>query len=239
MKLCQTDTFLLNNFEGPLDLLWHLIQRHEIDIYEISLHQITRQFLEKFKEVNYLDKGAEFLGLISALIWFKSKTLLPQHEQLELLEEHEESDPNFEIIHQLVDYCRFKRLAKEFSDREHQQSAFYLRGVENDLEIKKNLGIQHLSLEDLASLFKEILAKTITQKKVIREETWRVSDKMTVIRETLKNFPSISFVYLFSSEKSREELIVTFLALLELMKMGELRVVQDQIRNNICIIATF
>jgi len=236
MKLPQTDSFTLSNFEGPLDLLWHLINREEIDIYEISLIEITKQYLSRTKEIENIniDQGAEFIAMAASLVWLKSKTLLPSHEQIEEVTEEEKNDPQFEIIHQLIDYCRFKKAAKELSQLEQQQSAYYSRGVESG-DIKKNLGIDHLSLDDLASLFSQILAKASTQKGIIHEETWRVSDKIKLLRYLLIEHHTLPFETLFTSEKSREELIVTFLALLELMKLGEAKVIIDRSKNIICI----
>lgn len=226
MKLHHPQIYNINHFEGPLDLLWHLIQRDEMNIFEVQIHEITKQYLAKLRELDLeVDQGAEFIASASALLWLKSKTLLPKHEQEELTAE-EEHDPRFEIIHQLIDYCRFKQAAKELSDREQQQSAFYPRGVE-ETEVKKNLGIDHLSLEDLAVMFRQVLSKTAEQKGVICEEVWRVSDKIKAIRGLLLKIQKIPFDMIFNAEKSRGELIVTFLALLELMKMGEAKVRMD------------
>lgn len=237
MKASSSEAYILDNFEGPLDLLWQLINRQEIDIYEVSLKTIIDQFLIACRQQIpvSLDQGAEFVSMASLLVWFKSKTLLPKHEQQdeEILSE-EEFDSRFEIIHQLLDYCRFKQAAKALTQREHLQNAYYARGTEEN-EIKKNLGINHLSLEDLASLFRQILAKAVVNRGVIQEEIWRVADKIKALRYLLKEKKSILFTEVFSPEKSREELIVTFLALLELMKSGEARVVQDIAKNAICI----
>lgn len=240
MKLAASDTFVLENFEGPLDLLWHLINRQEIDIYEVSLHQLTSQFLEKCQDLTKLtlDRGAEFIGVATALIWLKSRTLLPKHEQeQETPLFDEENDPNFNIIHQLIDYCRFKQAAKILSDRESSQSAFYHRGAEEN-EAKKNLGINHISLDDLATLFQQILARAAPHTGVIHEETWRVSDKIRSLRTLLKGETTTPFINVFTADKCREELIVTFLALLELMKSGEARVILDTTHNQICIQGT-
>lgn len=235
MQLQNPLTFSIGNFEGPLDLLWHLIQRNEIDIYEVNLQKITQQYLVKVKEltVSGVDEGAEFISSAAALVWLKSKTLLPQHEQLEESTD-EEHDPRFEVIHQLIDYCRFRQAAKELAEREQQQSAFYARGVEES-EVKKNLGIDHLSLEDLAAMFRQVLSKASENKGIIHEEFWRVSDKIKAIRNFIATMQVIPFELLFSAEKSREELIVTFLALLELMKMGEACVSMDSTRQSASI----
>lgn len=227
MKITDPAIFTLENFEGPLDLLWHLITKQEMDIYEIPIKQIVEQYLKNFDEES-LDDGAEFIALAASIVLFKSKTLLPKHEQQgeELLEQEE--DPRFNIIHHLVDYCKFKEAAKQLSEREQQQNAYYFRGIDNDIEVKKKLGIDHLSIEDLAELFQSILAKSVVQTGVINEEEWRVGDKIIDFRRLLLESPSIPFTSVFYPERSRMELIVLFLALLELMKLGEARVGIDK-----------
>lgn len=222
------DTYTLENFEGPLDLLWHLINRQEIDIYQVSILDITQQYLSTCKEFFAgLDRGAEFIGLAASLIWFKSKALLPKHEQQEEQNQEEELDPKFEVIHQLLDYCRFKQAAKELSDREQQQGSFYSRGVDAVAEAKKNLGIAHLSLDDLAQLFQEILAKAAPRKGTIEEEEWNVGDKIRYLNQCLFKQKKLEFSKVFDPSMGRIELIVTFLALLEMMKSGDAHVVND------------
>ena len=236
--LTQTaDTFRLENFEGPLDLLWHLINRQEIDIYEIAIKEITHQYIAKVKEASIMeiDQGAEFISLAASLLWFKSKTLLPKHEQQSDQNIDEEIDPNFSIIHHLLDYCRFKQAAKELTEREMQQGAFYPRGIEGS-ELKKPLGIEHLSIDDLSSLFQEILAKASPRRGTIHEEEWKVSDKITFLKNLLNKQEKILFTDAFNPSMSRDELIVTFLALLEMMKAGEAKVILEQKSKNITII---
>lgn len=235
MKTTDDHIFALENFEGSLDFLLHLIQKSEIDIYEIPLHKITEQYLHRIRELisPAVDSGAEFIGTTASLLLLKSKMLLPKQEQEEIIEE--EIDPRFEIIHQLIEYCRFKEAAKEFSEREHKQNAFFSRGIEN-FEIKKNLGIEHLSMQDLASLFQHVMSKAISHQGLIHEEIWLVSDKIQLLRNSLKETRKIRFDAFFSPERCREELIVTFLAILELMKLGELRVINDTNEATIFII---
>lgn len=230
------DTFALENFEGPLDLLWHLIMRQEIDIYQVSIVEITRQYLSRQKQsLGTLDYGAEFIALAASFIWFKSKALLPKHEQQQEQNQEEELDPHFDIIHQLIDYCHFKQAAKELAEREQQQGAFYPRGIEGQ-DAKKNLGINHLSLDDLATLFQQILAKSVPQKGIIQEEEWKVSDKIHYLRQKLAKQSKIVFTIIFSHLMGRMELIVTFLALLEMMKSGEAKVVHEPEQNDYYII---
>lgn len=232
----ESDTFILENFEGPLDLLWHLISRNEIDIYQVPVLQLTKQFLAK-AGLQDLDRGAEFVAMAAALVWFKSKALLPKHEQVQEDPLDCEADPRFEIIHHLIDYCHFKQAAKELAEREQQQGAYYSRGVEAAIA-KKNLGIDHLSLDDLASLFQQILAKASSKEGTIHEEEWKVSDKIKTLRQMLKKDQTLIFHVVFNPKMSRIELIVTFLALLEMMKSGEARVAHDREKNVVCILGT-
>lgn len=223
----EINTFTLDNFEGPLDFLLHLIQRSEIDIYTIPIQQIIDQYAKKMGVDSDMcvDNGAEFIATASTLLWLKSKMLLPKHEQAAGPEE-EQHDPRFEIIHQLIEYCRFKEAAKELSEREKRQGAYYLRGMDEP-ELKKPLGLEYLTLDDLSLIFKDLLAKAEIKKGTIHEEEWRVADKIRWIRQLKKETPHLPFEVAFSSGRSKMELIVTFLAVLEMMKMGEIRVVKD------------
>jgi len=222
--------FTLENFEGPLDFLLQLVQKNEIDLYEISLQQIADQYLFHLKEEaieKEIDQGAEFLHLAATLHLLKSRMLLPRQEQHEQLIDSPELDLQFNVIHQLIDYCRFKEAAKSLSEREMQQGGFYSRGCDETGEPAKTLGISHVSLQDLAQLFQQLLTKAKTHHGVISDENWKVSDKIKFIRQLIDELHAISFIEMFSVEASREELIATFLALLELMKLGELLVIKE------------
>lgn len=231
-----TPTFTLENFEGTLDFLLHLIQKSEIDIYQIPLRKITEQFLLKWEEqLNpNVNDGAEFIGTTASLLWLKSKMLLPKHEQVEEIEI--EDDPRFEIIHHLLDYCRFKEAGKELAEREQRQGAFYVRGMDEQIDPKKPLGVDHLGADDLAAIFAELLSKAVSSKGIINEEVWRVSDKIKSIHQLLKG-SIVKLHELFSKEQCREEMIVTFLAILELMKMGRALVKRDENSKEVIVCA--
>ncbi len=224
MQINDPASLTLDSFEGPLDFLLHLIQKKEIDIYEISLKEITEQFLRKLQEqLLNLDSGAEFVGITATLLWLKSKMLLPKEEEgdTEL-----EEDPNFSIIHQLIDYCRFKQTAAEWGEREVEQSHHYLKGTAPFEEKQKTLGIEHITLEELAALFQEVLRK-MPEKKHLTKEKWNTSDKIALIRNHLVEIPRFSLREFLFSTGCKEELIVTFLAVLELMKLSEICIVKD------------
>jgi len=228
MKAKEENILSLANFEGPIDFLLHLVQKNEIDVSEIAMHQITAQYLEKLEHLLApdIDCSAEFIGAAASLLLLKSRLLLPKHEQNQDAEE-EAVDPKFEIIHHLIDYCRFKEVAKILKDREEQQGIFFPRGLNEVPEIKKGLGVEHLSLSDLASLFQQVLSKAASGQGFIQEEVWRVSDKMQLLRKLIAEMANIRFDAFFSPSHSKEELVTSFLAVLELMKQGEICIVKE------------
>lgn len=237
MKTAEDNILTLGNFEGPIDFLLHLVQKCEIDISDIPLHEITAQYMlrvQQFLTPN-IDSGAEFVGTTASLLLLKSKMLLPKHEQTEDVEELA-IDPRFEIIHQLIDYCRFKEVAKILKDREDQLGTFP-RGVTSIPEAKKPSGVEHLSMNDLAVLFQQVLDKAASYQGEIQEEVWRVTDKMALIRRLLAELQKVKFEVLFSTAQCREELVTTFLAILELMKQGEASIVREIETSIIMIIA--
>lgn len=230
--------FTLDNFEGPLSFLLHLVQKNEIDIYEIPVKKIIMQYTQAKvnpdEDIN-LEAGAEFIGITSFLLWYKSKMLLPKHEQTLMIEPEQEEDPNFEIIHHLIDYCRFKDAAKELSGLESRQEGLFTRGIDIP-EIKKPFGIEHLSLQDLAILFQGVMSRIAHQKGVIHEEEWKISDKISLIKTLLNEVKKVQFEILFASSNSRIELIVIFLAILEMMKLGALHIVREIETGTITVI---
>lgn len=235
--LQQNDHFTLDNFEGTLDFLLCLIQKEEIDIYDVPLQKLIQQFLDKLlDEKEGLEKGADFIGAASYLHWLKSKTLLPSGEEDTSDLEEVIEDPHFEIIHHLIDYCRFKQAAKDLSSRQEKQQSCYFRGVDLP-EWRKPLGIDHVSLEELSQLFKEMIEKASQSKALIQEENWRVGDKIRIIRNLIKEKLTIPFISLLTPDKSRPEIIVIFLAVLELMKIGELAVGREQATGQLVILA--
>jgi segregation and condensation protein A len=179
------------------------------------------QILDEIVKVADLDQGAEFIKNAAYLMWLKSQMLLPQRIQ-DLSEEESE---DLQVMDYLVDYCRFKQAAKTLALRQEQQQACYFRGIETP-EWRKPLGIDHISLEELTLLFKEMMRTQ--DKPLIQEGQWRLSDKLHIIRCLLQEQSSLLFSSLFLTVQSRLEMIVIFLAVLELMKSGELYVGREQ-----------
>lgn len=222
--ISNLDNFALENFEGPLDFLLYLIQKEEIDIYEVSLQDLVSQCLQKLTEwkEKRLELGAEFIATMAYFVLLKSRMLLPQTE-IESFKEELEEDPHFEIIHHLLDYCKFKQASKELIKRQEQQANYYYRGQDKPL-YQKPLGIDHLTIDELTLVFKNLMRKADKPKSAIHEENWKVSDKIKFIRLRLEEDFSFLLSDLFDVTKSRLELIVIFLALLELIKIGVISV---------------
>ena len=219
-----TPSYSLNHFRGSLDLLWQLIQTGELDILDLNVRELVNQFLLLNLGEEPLDQGSEFIHWSSHFLLQKSKALLPAYEQKP--EEEEELDPRFEVIHKLVEYCRFKQAARGLVELESQQPGFFFRGGVDGITPQKPLGVEHLSLADLATLFQQVAAKAVSTTRIIEEEVWKVSDKITLILRKIEAVREISFFDLFSSRLCKEELIVIFLAVLELMKMGKIVVLK-------------
>lgn len=222
--------FVLANFEGPLAFLLHLVQKSEIAVIDITLQELTEQFIRRLHLISSpdVDRGAEFIATMSSLIWLKSKMLLP-HDAI-TLEEFEEEQSPFSILPELVEYCRIKERAAELREKEIAQCGLYTRGVDPFYEETriKATGLERLPLEDLTKAFLRALERATHAEGIIEEEEWRVSDKIGFLRELLLLPQPLLFQNIFSSLRSKLELIVTFLAVLELMKLGELRVNNEE-----------
>lgn len=234
----EKTTFNLANFEGPLSFLLYLVQESEIDLTEVSLWEITEQYIKELAAKQSVDvnAGSEFIDYTSLLLWLKSKSLLPPQDDPEGLEGLEEGSP-FGIIPQLLEYVQYKHVAKQLALYDDKGSSYFTRGVTSiEGPYNKPLGIEHVSIADLAHLFGEMLAKSDLERKLIEEETWRIGDKIRELRHLLKTKNLIHFPDIFSVETpTRGEIIVTFLAVLELMKIGELCIGKDKVTERLLL----
>jgi segregation and condensation protein A len=219
----------LEVFEGPLDLLWYLIKREEVDIYDVSLERITQQyleFMEAFKALD-LELAGEFIVMAANLIYIKSRTLLPVSVQPPE-EEAEEEDPRWELVRQLIEYKKFKDAAAQLHDRELAREALFSRVSEAQTVLpERPLG--EVSVFDLINAFNGIL-KRLNQKEDLREifeENFTVSDKIELVLKLISGGVPLLFTELFSGVASRAEIVVTFLAVLELIRVKQLGAVQE------------
>mgnify|MGYP000029371878 CR=1 FL=1 len=227
--------FSLKSFEGPLDILLSLIQKNEIDIHEISLFELVNQCLQELykQQKEKLNLGAEFVGTVAYFLFLKSQMLLPKQE-LETVSLEE--DPQFEMIYHLIDYCKFKESSKELSQLYTNQLNHYYRPKLPEKNLPRSTGVEHLCAEDLKTLFQSLLAKKNFSPAPIEEEPWKVSDKIKAIKKIFQKTEKCSLNDFFAGNKSRLEMIVTFLALLELMKIGEIRVEKERKEEKVMVI---
>ncbi|WP_303861875.1 ScpA family protein [Alkalibaculum bacchi] len=226
----------LQEFAGPLDLLLHLIKKHEIDIFDIPISQITDQYLEyinQMKEYN-MDYSSEFVVMAAQLLQIKSNLLLPPEED----EEGNEIDPRLELAEKIYEY----KIYKEISEYLQNQGEISMQVHYKDPEYWENTNkiITEIDIESLFQAFKRVLAKSKVEKvenilHKIERETVRVEDKMRDIISLLEDKREISFSSLFDTTISRTKIIVTFLALLELIKNNFVLCAQERICGEIVI----
>jgi segregation and condensation protein A len=230
-------SFKLPAFEGPLDLLLHLIKNDEVDIYDIPIVQITHQYmeyLEIMKELN-LEIAGEFLVMAATLIHIKSRTLLPPD-----IKETEEpaEDPRAELVERLLEYKRFKDASVHLRKREEIWKKIFFRNITaaEDLDLEPEPVFIEASVFDLISVFKSLLQKAPEQAIEISRETLTVSDRINFIMEHLEKEDGIRFLDLFEENYTKVSIIVTFLALLELNRLGLARAYQEKAFGTIWII---
>jgi segregation and condensation protein A len=220
----------LEVFEGPLDLLLFLIKRDEIDIYDIPIEHITRQYLEyieAFKELD-LDIAGEFVVMAAHLILIKSRSLLPVHQQGEE-ETEEEADPRWELVRQLLEYKKFKDAAAHLGEREAHQSALFGRVPETP-EFEAERPLSEVSIFDLINAFQKILRRVNKAEDLreIFEENYTVSDKIDFVLKMTASRLALKFSELFAGAASRTEMVVTLLALLELIRLKQIGITQAE-----------
>lgn len=235
--------YKLDNFEGPLDLLLHLIDKAEVDIYNIPISEITNQYMEYLGSMKVLDlePTSEFLVMAATLLSIKSKMLLPKPPQIDIFDEEEGVDPREELVQKLIEYRKYKSIAEHLRDKELARSLIYTREPE-DLspfvpEIKEN-PLQGIHMSDIVFAFQKILSRSVRRNTVntIRRDEISVKDRIHEVLNTLKaNGGKLLFSKIFSNEWTREEVVVTFLALLELMKLKQVSCYQHSLFDDIVI----
>ena len=221
-------TVKLEIFEGPLDLLLHLIKKNEVSIADIPIATITEQYLstlELMQGLN-LDVAGEFLVMAATLIHIKSRMLLPPGENED--EEEEEGDPREELIRRLLEYQRFKEAAEELERRELLSRDVFVRRSEAPEEAE-TVGFESLSLFDLLSALRHVLERFPEERiHEVTLDTISVREKMSFLLDELRRRGKVIFQSLFETATSRLEVVVTFLAMLELVKIRAIRVWQEE-----------
>lgn len=237
----------LEVFEGPLDLLLHLIDKNKIDIYDIPIVEITNQYIEYIRNMQREDLNvmSEFLVMAATLLDIKCRMLLPK----EVTEEGEEEDPRKELVEQLLQYKMYKYMAYELKDR--QTDADYVlykkptipqevREYEDPVDLDLLLG--DLTLARLDAIFQDVMKRQTDKIDPVRSKFGKIekeevslSDKFTYIRGYMKTRRRFSFRQLLEEQHSKMHVVVAFLAILEMMKLGEVRVEQEDTCGEIMI----
>ena len=221
-------------FEGPLDLLLYLIKKEEVDIYEVNLTKLATQFIEYVELMRQFDLevAGEFLVMASTLMYVKSRELLPVDKQVVVEGEDEGEDPRWELIRQLVEYKKFKDAAAQLEALELRQESIYPRlpgKVEFSAEpVAVKPGV---SIFDLLNAVNDVLKRSALKEagnREIFEDKWSVSEKIELVLKVIAERNQVRFSELFEQAANRWEVICTFLALLELIRLKQLVCTQPE-----------
>lgn len=214
-------------FEGPLDLLLYLVKKEEVDIYEVDLTKLATQFIEYVDMMRQLDLdvAGEFLVMAATLMYIKSRELLPKEQQVQSEEEEDQEDPRWELIRKLVEYKKFKDAAAQLQQREIEMEFIYPRRPGKiDLNADRPAPKVEASIFDLLNAVNAVLRR-ISQRddpRDIFEDKFSVSEKIEQLVQLTTEKSVVKFSELFVNAISRPEVICTFLALLELIRMKQL-----------------
>ena len=237
----------LQVFEGPLDLLLHLIDKNKVDIYDIPIVEITNQYMEYIRAMEEKDLNimSEFLLMAATLLDIKCKMLLPK----EVNEDGEETDPRAELVEQLLQYKMFKYMSYELKDRQLDGERLMFKEPTIPEEVKAyqepvdlDALLDGITMSRLSAVFKDVMKKQhdkidpvrSTFGKIEKEEV-TVDDKLEYLKEYIVSHKKFSFRDLLKNQKSKLHLVVTFLAILEMMKMGSITVEQENTFDDIII----
>ena len=239
--------FKLEVFEGPLDLLLHLIEKNKVNIYDIPIVEITDQYLEYIDEMKRQDLNvmSEFLVMAATLLNIKSKMLLPR----KAVEQEEEEDPRAELVQQLLEYKMYKTYAYELRDRQVDANQIFYKAptipdevlaYEEPVDVDEL--VSDLTLNKLNFIFQSVLKREKSRVDPVRsrfgeikKEEISVEEKMEEILLFAREHKTFSFRELLKSQPSKVMIVVTFLVILEMMKAGEIRIVQENIFDDIHI----
>ncbi len=232
--------FKLDNFEGPLDLLLHLIKDSKLDIATVKLAEITEQYLEYMQDIKSIDmdKASEFITVAATLIEIKSKSVLPVEQ-----EEQPDEESDEEILRRkLQEYELFKQASKQLKDIEDVNKLYRAPGKETE---KVKIVVKDMVLDQLLDAFAKLMAREELKKVVTTEgpkkivkDRFTVAEKIISIRNFAKERKRFEFEELFDDDMTKSELINTFLALLELLKLQTVKVIQSGIFGQIVITAS-
>ncbi|MDO4618954.1 MAG: segregation/condensation protein A [Clostridia bacterium] len=232
--------YKLENFNGPLDLLLHLIQKNKVSIWDIPIVEITEQYLEAIEgiEESALEDTSEFMVLAAQLLYIKSKLLLPKPET-----DEEEEDPRDELARRLEEYKLFKEASQNLRKNEFSSRYMFFKGEEK-ISFPIPEYDRHHQVDELLEAFNMILARRERTKKpekrafsgIVGREKVSVEDMSEKLRHYLEKSPRLSFSSVFKPEDSKPEMIATFLAILEMIKLGTLSAEYDENKQDFILV---
>ena len=220
----------LENFDGPLDLLLFFIRRDEIDIYDIPISHIAKEYLDTLDQIQQVNIGVagEFIEMAATLMRIKAKMLLPK---LDLNEEVE--DPRSPLVRQLLEYRRYKELAHQLEDMAEERSQYFKRGFENTVPSggeDPGVYLREVSLYDIAQYFKVAMEnKPIISQYELQREEITLDDQKAIILANLDENGHLKFSVLIAKLETKLEVIITFLAILEMIRNEEIVITQQKL----------
>ncbi|MCB2288445.1 segregation/condensation protein A [Clostridium sp. CS001] len=228
----------VTNFEGPFDLLLHLIKKNEMNIYDINIFEITNHYLEYLEDMKEMDLEvtSEFIVIAATLIEIKSKHLLPKNKDEQ--SQDDEEDIEKELLNKLIEYRKYKVIAENLKVLEQGTGIFFSKKPEIIEEINNEVNeidfLKNVTMLNLYDLYNNLMQQyrnkmntnNVINKKVLVDE-YKIEDKMLELKEKLDKWGKIHFTKLVKDYSSKLEIIVTFLALLEMIKIRSVRVIQE------------
>ena len=240
-------SYKLESFEGPLDLLLHLIEKNKVNIYDIPIATITDQYLEyvRHMEEESLDVVSEFLVMAATLLDIKARMLLPK----EVNEEGEEEDPRAELVARLLEYKTYKYMSIELKDMEMDAEKIFYKSPTIPMEVKEyeqpvdlDKLLDGVTLAKLEQIFQSVMKRQKDKIDPVRstfgtikKEPVSLEEKINSVLDYARKYRKFSFRGMLTRQKDRTEIVVTFLALLELMKIGKIHLTQDNLFDDMMI----
>jgi segregation and condensation protein A len=227
----QDHLITLNSFEGPLDLLLYLIKKDEIDIYNIPIISVTNQYIDSLRKMETLnlEVAGEFFVMASTLMYIKSRYLLPKKDRISEDPLDEEADPRWELVEKLIEYKKFKNLAHDIEALIQKTNDYYPRNVSERAGDLHKKPLKPVDRVELWNVFNNVLRRLSDKIDTgeIHEETVTVSDRMSFILSKLKAENHFYFSNLFKKNTTLSMVVATFLAILELTRLGEILIEQN------------
>lgn len=234
----------LKTFEGPFDLLYHLIEKNQIDIYDIPISELTDQYLEYIAKMDTvdLDLMSEFLLMASTLIEIKSKMLLPQTKNKDIVEE----DPRDELVNKLIEYKKFKLVAEQFASIQDSEFKIFFKNPDliqlDNTEYNIEDSLKSVTLVDILIAFENVikrkekkLDKVRSKFNSVQKDLYTIEDKSEYILNLLELTSELKFNEIFRQDADKIEIVVTFLALLELIKLNKIFICQKDLFDDIIL----